>query len=77
MNCPVCGAESHSYVYCWMYTQFICWNHCKTCQWFAPGAYNCNYRLTSQQEAMLRRQINAQQADWEMRLEERIKKRKG
>ena len=77
MCCPVCGAESHSYVYCWMHNKSICWAHCKTCRWCEPGAYSCNYKLTPQQAAMLQRRLNALQADRERRLEAWIKKRKG
>ena len=77
MCCPVCGAESHSYVYCWMHTKSICWAHCNTCRWFEPGAYSCNYKLTPQQAAMLQRRLNALQADRERRLEAWIKKKKG
>ena len=76
MCCPVCGAESHSYVYCWMHNKPICWAHCRACQWFEPGAYSCNYKLMPQQAAVLQRRLNALQSERERRLEKCIEKQR-
>ena len=46
MKCPICNTHSHSFVHCPDKKKFICWDHCRSCEFNQPTMHQCMYSVS-------------------------------